>query len=100
PSPYLNGCLVALAVVWLWNVNAVLPEGQRAAEAVGYDLVSLGLPISLLWVSGARLKAGLMLRGIVAPFKWIVAGICTIWGTLGLTDFVQPTAAHRLGGFL
>lgn len=100
PNPYVQGCLVALAIVWLWHVKVVLPKGSEAAEAIGYDVGSTALPILLLWFSGARLKAAIVYRGVVAPYKWMVGGICAISGTLGLIDLVQPTTVHRVGALL
>ena len=97
PNPYIQGGLVAVATIWLWHVSVVLPGG---AEAIGYDIGALALPALLLWFSGSRFKAALAHRGVVAPYKWMVAGICTIWGTLGLVDLLQPTTAHRVGAFL
>jgi hypothetical protein len=100
PNPYGHGCLVALAVVWLWNNEVRFPRGSGAAEAIGFDLASIGLPILLLWFSGVRLKAAIVHRGVVAPNKWIIGGICAVWGALGLIDFIQPTTVHRIGAFL
>ena len=36
-----------LALAWLWNSKFV--TGSNAGEAVGYDLVSIGLPLVLLF---------------------------------------------------
>jgi hypothetical protein len=70
------------------------------AEAIGYDIGALALPVLLLWFSGSRFKAALAHRGVVAPYKWMIAGICAIWGALGLLDLVQATTVHRVGAFL
>jgi hypothetical protein len=97
PNPYIQGGLVAVATLWIWHVSVVIPGG---AEAIGYDIGALALPVLLLWFSGSRFKAALAHRGVVAPYKWMIAGICAIWGALGLLDLVQATTVHRVGAFL
>ena len=100
PNPYIYGCLVGIGLIWLWNVTLVLPVGQGAGEAIGYDLGSAGLPILLLWLSTTRLRASLKQRGTAAPYKWILGAISFIWGSLSLIDVFKSTTVHRAGAML
>jgi hypothetical protein len=54
--------VVFLAVVWLWRVK-LTRFGQNPAMAIACDMVSLGLPVLILWYGARRLFRQLKTTG-------------------------------------
>lgn len=96
-NPYIHGSLVAVALLWFWQTKVVPPSGP---EAIGFDLGGLVLPGLLLWFSGSRFKEALAQRGVVAPYRWMIGGICAVWGTSGLLDRPNAAIDHGFGVFV
>jgi hypothetical protein len=63
-SAYWYVVLMFLGVAWLWHTQLGLPS---SAEAVGYDLGSVVLPLLLLWFASVRVVRNRRLAGSPAP---------------------------------
>jgi hypothetical protein len=93
---YPYAFVIFLATVWLWNTKWE-SFSLNAGEAVGYNLVALGLPVGLLWFGVNKMRRGLKQREINAPYKLIFGSIFISCSLAALFDLVGPTDPHKLG---
>jgi len=88
--------LAVVGVIWLWNCRFYWP----GAEAVGQDLVTVGLPLLLLYYAARRLYKQLVARAMVTPYKLVFGLLSIPAAVLSVLDFLNPVAPHRLGALL
>ena len=88
--------LVFIGVAWLWHAKAE-SFWPNAAEALGYNTVTLGLPILLLVFAAKRLYRSLRGQQVNAPYKITFGTITGSYALQFIPDMLNPSAPHRSG---
>lgn len=91
--------VVVLMVAWLWRAK-FLGFGRYPAEAIGYDIVSVGLPILLLLFGARKLCRELKARGFRSPLTLTFG---TIWASISLrafSDLFFVADPHKRAGLM
>jgi hypothetical protein len=86
---------VFIAAVWCWFSKFHSLSGSNGAEAFGANLVSVGLPVLLLFFTSRALYRGLKREGAIAPYMLTISSICGSGALLVLFDL--PTTRHFVG---
>jgi hypothetical protein len=86
------------AVAWLWNSRIEFPT-VNPGEAVGYDLVTIGLPLGLLFFVARRLRRDLIEKGSQSPNKVMFGVICSAAALMSLIDLLT-SGPHRRGAIM
>jgi hypothetical protein len=94
---YLFGILIAVA--WLWN-NKIEAFSPNLAEAIGFNLFSVGLPLLLLWYVAREMYRRLKEQGSAAPYKLIFGSISCICALLSMLDAFNSHNTPRIGAVL
>jgi hypothetical protein len=91
--------LVVGAVAWLWNNNIQVPT-VNPAEAIGFDLVAIGLPLGLLWWSARLLRRDLIEKGSRSPNKVVFGLICSAGALMSIIDIFTLSNPHHRGAIM
>ena len=91
--------LIFVAVGWIWNVK-VHGFGANAAEAVGFDIGSLALPLLLLWFAAKKFIECKSHSERASARKLAVALITAACALMACIDVFNPDAPHRVGAFI
>ena len=92
--------VVFIAVVWLWFSKFVSFFGPNLGEALGYNLVSVGLPVLLLWFAARGLYRGLKKQGAIAPYKLTFGSISCSCALISIFDVFSLADPHRVGAVI
>lgn len=90
-----NVLVLFIVVVWFWFSKFY--TGPNPGEAIGRDLVSVGLPGLLLWFAARELYRKLKEHGAISPYKLTFGSICGSCSLLAIFDVFSPSAPHRVG---
>jgi hypothetical protein len=91
--------LVFGAVAWLWNNRIELPT-VNPGEAIGFDMVAIGLPLGLLWWTANRLRLSLKEKGVQNPKKVVFGIIFSAGALVAAIDLFTPAAPHAHGALV
>ncbi len=91
---------VLVLVVWLWHAEYHSFSGPNPAEALGFNLFSVGLPLLLLVSFSRRLHRSLSEREAAAPYKITFAVLAGSLALAFVPDVFNLAASHRLGAGL